>query len=411
MVDCRVNDCDSQNGIFISLFFFIWITGFFWQFIGCEGVVRFVELLSSLLAVTYLLNLKIKTSRMQFFIYFFVYLFLLIFFSYVRDVEAPYKDVLFLKTSYYIFFGIFSGVAFFDYFYKYKGRQEIFCRCNAIFSVIIIFWVLLLALQISWFPGLSLLGTYIGDSYQGISRIVSLCVLISICLNRYLPILIVIIAVFSGLLILLSLNSFGAFFAIILAAVFLARQKIYAGISHFLIFGVVVSLSIGFIVFFVDISDITVFKSLGERLQGKLLSQSVDDQQGRIWLMSAGLNFWISDVWSFVFGYGPMNYACSVGFCDAYRHPHNILVEVLVWFGLAGIPLILILMWMFYKSLFYFFMSKSSFTLVISAISLNCTLLALIGGDFEQNRYLIFISSVIIGFHISNKRFKEKVSV
>uniref|UniRef100_UPI003341D0B0 hypothetical protein n=1 Tax=Castellaniella defragrans TaxID=75697 RepID=UPI003341D0B0 len=372
----------------LSFFFFAWMISFFWGFLGYEWIIRGIELAVPVLSLIYLFSLKRKIKITIPAIALYVYIMMMMAIAYLADVKTPYTGTLYLKTIYYFISASVSSYAFYEYLTRRRDRISEFCSLIPFFSACVIVAICILAFQLSWRPGQSLIGTYIGDSYQGVSRVLGLCVLIMACFRREViffmrwPIILV------GILLLFALQSFGAFFAVILAAVFYARYHV--GIRSWVFICLALLMLVVVFPFPEWLGSLDKNKFI-DRFYGKLQFSSLGVEQDRLWLMTAGLKQWVGDIESFIFGVGPMKFACNVGYCDAYRHPHNIFVGVVVWFGVTGVPLAYIVIRALIKSIAGFLLSNEPFMIFISGITLNCFLLSFVGGDFEQNRQLIFL--------------------
>ena len=133
--------------------------------------------------------------------------------------------------------------------------------------------------------------------------------------------------------------------------------------------------------------------SFALRLSGKAHT-SVFDYQSRPWLMMQALRLWLATAGSFVFGPGIMTYSCSVDYCSAYRHPHNLFLLGFVWFGLLFVPFCVLLLRTLVVATRQL-RTNSTPKQFVASLFLNYFLLAMVGGDFEQNRHLLFLAGAL----------------
>lgn len=393
---CRRSVGEFFGAVIMASLLFVWLTGFFWQFIGLDLLVRSAELCLLVFSFRILIKSSFSLPRSSLFFIAFSIILSLVLITFLRDRNAPYTDVLYIKTFFYIVFSIFLGLAVYRYIEYSDIRKSVFLKCLGIFSLLLIGLVCVLAVLESWKPGRLLIGSYIGDSYQGVSRVIGLCVLFVVLLRRSLSSILSLSASIIGLTLLFSLNSFGAFFSIFLAASVLLKDAI-SDTRKFLAYLFIFLALISVVVFYLGGFEQFFNDLFWARLQEKL-EFGEGDEQSRLVLAMKGFEFWLSDPASFLIGYGPMNYACAVGYCDEYRHPHNFIAELLTWFGIFGALIAGYIFYILYIAMRFYFYSKSFFENVIGVLFINYFLLAMIGGDLEQNRQFIFFASLV---HIS----------
>lgn len=387
---------DYVRTVALSLLLFLWLTGFFWQILGLDLLVRVVESFLLIFILSVLSRSSFKIPRVSLFLACLLGFLLFILISFAHDRGADYIETLYLKTLGYLLLSIFLGLSVCRYLGHDATRRTAFLRSLGASSVLLIGFVFALALKESWRPGAVLLGTYLGDAYQGVSRVVGLCILLAVALRQSLPALSWLLGAIGGLLLLFSLNSFGAFFSVILAAGLILRKATSDSRSIALFFFTFLA-GAAFLALNAGLLESVSNEGFWVRLQGKF-DGSASDEQSRLMLMVAGLELWIKDFVSFMIGVGPMNYACNVGFCDGYRHPHNLFVNFLIWFGVFGIPIILFVLYLSLIALKYYLFSSHVLESLLGALFLNFFLLSMIGGDIEQNRHLIFIASLLFFF-------------
>jgi hypothetical protein len=243
-----------------------------------------------------------------------------------------------------------------------------------------------------WAFGQTLIGSDIGGLYQGLSRMLSLLILLLVLLRDKVTKVLYFSMTLIFFALMLSFNSFGAFVAISIAIFIIftsVKRKLifFAGLSSCLL---LLFLS------FEYISELPVYQLLIDRMLSKLDNSAVEEQS-RYWLLMKGFEIWSRDLSSVVLGVGPFEYSCYVDFCSGYRHPHNLLLISLVWFGVFGFLLFFSFFYIFCRSVSHLLNKNIGLSIkVISALFINYFLLSLFGGDFEQNRHLIFLWFVLI---------------
>lgn len=393
------------GAVVLSLLLFVWFTGLFWQFMGFDLLVRFVESVLILFIFLVLGKTWFRSARAEIFFVCISVLFSLVVLAFLRDRIATYGNVLYLKTAFYLWFAIFLGLAVNQYIMLSAARQSLFVSCFGWGAVLLIGFIFVLALKESWAPGRVLLGSYIGDAYQGVSRVIALCILFAVLLRRSLPSLILVPGVLVGLLLLLSLNSFGAFFAVALAVGVLLKDAVFDGkvfLGYFIASLIVAGLCF---LYFGGVEQLFNEK-FWIRFYGKFDVEEAGDQS-RFALITKGFELWLNNPDSLLFGVGPMNYACAVGYCDEYRHPHNLIADLLVWFGVFGI---LVFGYIFYVLIIaakLYLSPGCVFENFVGALFLNSFFLAMVGGDLEQNRHLIFMIAFVHAFWL-NRQFSSR---
>lgn len=369
-----------------------WLYTYFFNNILSSFTARLFELFIIAFSFFVLIFRKVRVPKV--YVALFLIFILMIFFSYFRDiyykVDNIYTLELYIKTLFYLalaFLSSYSLVCIYN-----EIDLKLFNRllvCSSIF--ILLYLVYLLYLE-GWVFGTSLLNTNFGEFYQGLSRVLSTIFIILFVLrgevNKFILIFILIFLIF----ILISFNSMGAFLFLVPFFLYFLLNIINLNIK-FIIFTILVFASCIFVYLYMDLGDSEVYVKFLDRANSKVDSDV--EYQNRTWLQNQGLYLWMNSPFNLFFGPGPSMYSCFVDYCLSYRHPHNLFVLLLVWFGLLAVyPIIFI-----FKSLknsIVFLGSKSVDLNLFGFIYIYLLMLAMVGGDIEQNRSLIFFLFLVI---------------
>lgn len=109
-----------------------------------------------------------------------------------------------------------------------------------------------------------------------------------------------------------------------------------------------------------------------------LLMRFVDQEDlsnGRLFLNMSYLNYWLSHIWCFLFGYGMGNYSSIVNIGNS---AHNAIVDVLMTWGIVGMGLLISFMKRYFKTSISYLDRKHLF---LSAIPVLVYFIALQGGQ------------------------------
>src|SRR5690606_36719201 len=109
----------------------------------------------------------------------------------------------------------------------------------------------------------------------------------------------------------------------------------------------------------------------------------------RVWLMLKGIALWqYGGFFELIFGSEPVNYSKLAGYFNSYRHPHNLFVLLLTWFGLFSIPCVFFILKYIYLAIDCFL--KSNMLFYLAGLLIYFFPLSIAGGDLEQNCHFIF---------------------
>lgn len=376
--------------IFGALTLFFWLSSFGFMTIFSEGFGRLVDItIISFIILSVLLNNSnnYKINEKVFLVT--IYFLIIILFSFVRELLYGYINdytyTLYFKTFFYSLLSLVFANRLFLVSRDYEYFEDVFSKVfvYSVFISIIVF--LFYFYSIGWSVGTSFLFTEIGERYQGLSRVFGLFLLILFFLKDKSSVLLIYFFIVISVILIFSFNSFGVFFSIVTIIIYYVCKikKI-----NYLLSLMILSIFTFYIVDFFNLLDSELIVNLVSRGENKANSGNLEE--GRSWLIEQAYDLWRSDIYSFVVGTGPIKYACYVGYCDTYRHPHNIFLLMLTWGGLASLPLILTIVYIAFILIKIFIKTSNFFLLFISSLTLYYLSLSFIGGDIEQNRFLIF---------------------
>lgn len=379
---------------------FVWLMTFVFMVFSLSWVPRFAELLIlSIAVVGFFWGGRFISIPAFIFV---VFLMILIVLSYVFDQPALYSKELYLKTLYYLVLCSLGGVVYSRILF-FGDNYILACKVLAWLAVITIFSLFFgLYYFIGWRLGGTLIGTEFGEYYQGLSRAIAMCVLLIVCVRVYLPVALVLVSLFVSVFLILGFNSMGALLGFFVSFLYYICSVARAGFFRFSISFSFVLLVLAVAFFSVNLDETPVVARFLERLAEKFHSSAASSGENRLWLMLQGLSLWFDNLLYFFRGAGPMTYACEVGYCDSYRHPHNLFVMLAVWFGLLSFPISFAVIYLFFKAVGVIL--RQGYGSVIAAIFMYLFLLSLIGGDIEQNRHLIFFSFALWGISTNRSR-------
>ena len=372
-----------------TLILFFWLSSFAFNSLFSDLFGRIIDLLIVLYVVLVNIFYKLwnKKFNLKIFIIYFLY-FSLIIFSIFRDLISnwinSYSFELYFKTIFYSMLA-FSFARCLSYILKLQSdlvnthlKYFAFLTCG--FSL----FFFLYFLKNGWHVGESLIYSNYANYYQGLSRVFGLFLIIIFFLREYLNFVLFILSLSLCLILIFSFNSFGVFFSIIVIAVYL-----FSNIFKFKNFIIIFSCLFFIVNSTLFFSDSKLMNDLLNRAISKMEEGNTED--GRYWLVMQAYELWTSNLYNMLIGAGPIHYASKVGFSSSYRHPHNSIMLLLIWFGVLSLPYIIIIVFSFLKVLNTYIKSTNTVNLLISSLLLYYLLLSLIGSDIEQNRHLLFL--------------------
>jgi hypothetical protein len=392
--------------IIMAAMFFVWSASYFWGAIGASwlnGLSAFVWLIVALFSFV-----VIGSSRrnMKPPILLALGFSLVLVAAFLFDTWHPYKIELYLKTFLFVVASLSGGAAFFSILNLQFVNERDFSQWIGILSGLFVVGYFSYAVTLGWRPGATLLGTDLGDFYQGMSRLLSFAVVVVAAVSSTLNMLFVFVVLLTAFILILAFNSAGALLGLMIALMWLAISSIRNGRGHW------AARSLGMIiigcvfVYCIVLFDITtVVDGFADGLMHKVSSEGVD-YHSRPWLILSGLTFWTSSLNNFLFGPGALNYSCAVDYCVGYRHPHNLFVLGAVWFGVPSVPLSVFWITTAYRSIKYLMRRNLAYSL-FPLLYLNYFLLSMVGGDWEQNRHLFFCAGFVWAMFIYDKRRQQ----
>lgn len=375
----------SIKGGLLAVLFFVWTSSYLWGSFELGWISRFTEIIWLIVSLWMLRTNKCLRTTLRRNIWWLLYLAALLVVWFPRDVQYPYALRLYFKTGFYVLLGFLIGSVVGISLVANTRLRDTFVNVLSITVMIFIVVFFVLARRSGWTPRELLLSTGLAQYYQGMSRLIGVSFIILLVLRKYafallsFPVVILVVFAFRG---------GGGIIAILLAffwfLVLLLRehQGKYLGKRV----GWMALFSLGS--YFLIVSYRAIFLSSYTHLVAKFTASG--QTQTRLWLMKEGVNLWLSSIKNFIFGPTVLTYACHVGYCESYRHPHNIVILLLVWFGVFSFPLFVPL-YIICKDAFSYFLSLIGRYVYLDfafALFLYYLVLSLIGGDIEQNRHL-----------------------
>ena len=316
--------------------------------------------------------------------------------SVLFDKHNDYSFELLLRTAYYfVFCYIYASVTV--YVLRVDETAKAFLKGLGWLSFgFIVFWFMHVSNTLQWVPGASFIGSEYGEFYQGFSRAITLLFLMVWCTQKEIVFPLRVLAIPLVFFIVIGFQSMGAVVALAVGLLLFAysnsssgnRKVTLAGFSRWAFLGLTIFI---FSFFVIDnASDLPALEGFSKRLSEKLTADVVADE-GRPWHIHKAVELTFSSLPNVLWGAGPINYACHVGYCESYRHPHNYFLLLWVWFGILGVLLSFLAVALLLR---YSYISRGlrspSFSLFV-ALTGYFFALAFFGGDIEQNRRLVFV--------------------
>lgn len=389
-----------------AIIFFIWTFNFLWPSIGLSLISRLGDIgWLFIISFCFLTSGRFRSIFLKLYP-FFVFFLTILFFSFLLDAEHPYKLELYFKTALYVPLAFVAGTAFANHFIKKELAFDHFVFLLGWATLLLVFLYSVYVLFLGWRVGQSMLDIKIAEYYQGISRIMAAAAMIIVIARNKLPEPLVVASLGVCLIIIIGLSGIGGMVGLLLAVVWFVSTTIFDGkrkntILKLSYVFVVISI-IAYVAFNIGQGESNIHFT--QRVLEKLGDQDLRDSRGRPWLMMQGLTMWLSgSLKDFICGPGLMNYSNAIGFFQDYRHPHNLLIAGVVWFGLLFIPFILFMAFILLKSIRSLFLDNK-FINFIALMFLNYFILSMVGGDFEQNRHIFFMMGSVFYFSIFAKR-------
>lgn len=399
--------------ITFSVIFLIWTFNFLWPSIGMRLISRFGDI-GWLLIITicFFASGKFRIILVKVFP-FYAFFWILLLLSFLNDGEHPYKVELYFKTAFYVPLAFTAGIVFASHFFLKKQQSfDYFIFFLGWATVLLVFMYSLYAVMLGWRIGQSLLGVDIGSYYQGISRIMAVSAMIVVVARSKLPEPIVLVTLALCLIIIIGFSGMGGMIGVLFAIVWFLRTTFFnIEIKNSILKKTFAFFAILFLVFItINIGEGDANVRFARRLLEKFSQDGIDGSQGRGWLMLQGVALWMSgSLGDFMSGPGLINYSNSIGYFQDYRHPHNLFINGVVWFGAFFIPCMLLLAVILLKALKFIFINNT-FINFVSLMFLNYFMLAMIGGDFEQNRHLFFMMGSVFYCSLLMKRTSSNKS-
>jgi len=376
-----------KTNFILSIYTFLifgWFLGFVITNLLSPIIVRFFEVGLFLFFFIFILEVVKIPKKYLYFIIILIILVIMVLLKYFFDYHMFYSDMVYFKTIYVLFFSFLIALSSANYFVNLSEfEKDNFFKILVYYACLytILFFSLLI-FKYKWIPGSSLYFYEIGQYYQGMSRAIGLFFLIIILGRKYINLPLWFFLLFINLLIMISFNGGGAVFAVCIGLMF------YALIYKISIYKVAILPILIFISFNI-LSESESFIYFSERMMGKI--ESDNELFTRSWLLSKGLEYWWTDKYNFIFGSGITSYSCYIDDCMTYWHPHNFFVLLLTWFGVFSMPIIFFILIFTTFTGFFIYSSGNKVHLFLFGLYLYYFLLALIGGDIEQNRHFIFL--------------------
>lgn len=309
------------------------------------------------------------------------------------DWSSPYTHVLYAKTLFYVPLSVlFAGQIVAELaVMPLDGRR--YLQETLYGWTVAAVWALFLYLifRYGWMPGQTLIGREIGEAYQGLSRFLGLAFLLLLFLGHARRAFLTGGTIVLCVTMIVAFNSMGAAFAILLAMavwpfVYLQGEE-KKGIAIIVVAAIIV-------IIYMAAPEVAGWEATDrffQRATDKVIGW--DSSVGRYQLMTEAVRLWFGGLSGFVFGPGAIEYACDVGFCSDYRHPHNYFANLVIWFGIFAIPMMLFVGAQLCKAMRLMYRVRDEIRIFYILLSYY-GFLAMIGGDFEQNRAFVFFLTV-----------------
>ena len=324
------------------------------------------------------------------------------------DQRHPYGLELYGKTLFYVPVALLAGAATGTVLAD-RAVAIGFAKATGYGFAAFVITYAMYALSKGWRPGQLLLGTDVGEYYQGISRLLAVAVLALAALRPVINNVVVWICMPVGVVLVSAFLGAGALLGVLLAFLWLlaasGRASPFARLAGLFAVAVVVGALVYAFVAFDLFGPLLQFE---ERLAGKADSVAYG-YESRPWLMLQGLKLWSSGTIEFLFGPGLLRYSCHVGHCVDFRHPHNLVILFLVWFGIMSIPFLIALAGAAWRAL-GLLRSEHPVNHLFGLLFVNYGALSLLGGDLEQNRHLFYVAGVTWALASSVRRRRPIVS-
>lgn len=404
--------CAQWSTLLIIVIFFIWTSSFLWpSIIGLDWINRIAEV--GWLAIVFIAFINSPQYRSILLkLLPFISLFgLLLTITFLFDDEHSYKIELYSKTFLYSTFGFIAGIVFAKHFKVNEKEADNFLMFLGWSFALLVILYSFYAAFVGWNPSISALQIEeIGQYYQGISRLMAVSALILVTARAYLPTPVFLISFLLCVINIVSLGGIGALSGLVLAIFWLLRSFITDAqrkIRLINILYLVVSFSL-IVYVTLNIDMVNNYNMFVQRIIGKIYFDW-GEYETRPWLMLKGLEMWSSgSIGDFIFGPGPIKYCNSVGYVIEYRHPHNLFVGGVVWFGLFSIVFGAYVIVTFIRSVSLLFL-KHKITNFVTLMFINYFLLSMVGGDFEQNRHFFFMLGAV-NYYLRNLSINKIVT-
>lgn len=378
-------------GFMLSILFFVWSANYFWASIDAAWIGRAADLAWLLFLISvFMLSTSYRAVVLQIAPWLLLFGVILLT-KCIFDMEHPYKLELYAKTLFYVNLATLAGVSLAVTISEEPVRTAFSKTTGYLFAGFVFLYLAYIA-STGWRPGQLILNTDFGQYYQGISRLIAVAILVLASVRFLVGNLLVWICMPIGLVVIVSFLGAGALIGIALAFLWLIAAPLQSGRAAKITGIVAVIIVLG--VFYIAATHLDV---IGPILQfASRLTEKADvpfyDFESRPWLMIEGLNLWVDNTASFLFGPGLLRYSCHVGYFDDLRHPHNIVILLLVWFGVLSIPFMLMLVHTG-RCARRLLQNADPTGNMMALLFFNYTAMAMIGGDLEQNRHLIFVAA------------------
>lgn len=384
-------------GFGVAALLLSWTLNYFWPTVGLSALARVADVFWLLL----ILNCVVVSSgfrRASLRLAPWVVLFwCLLCIAFIGDELADYRLTLYAKTAAYVPIGLFGGMALVHKVRMRERRWIVVVRALAWSLGLWVLGYLGWAMTLGWAPGTTLLTTSLAEHYQGSSRIMGTAAIVAVAAKSQLPPLYTLVVVGACILGVLSFSGMGAAGGIIIAVAWYvwSQDTRHQAVRLLLrMLAGAVALFAGYIAV-TRLELFTTYDAFFRRLTRKVVGATAGNEQSRYWLMTRGIEEWLSGgIKNFIVGPGPVSYARAIGYESGYRHPHNLFVAGVVWFGVLSLPLALIMLRTLPLAIRRL-ISHDAFSQVIALLFAFYFGLAMIGGDLEQNRFFFLLVGAV----------------
>jgi len=396
----------SRDHLAAKLFaalFFIWTANYLWATTEMWWLARVSDVIWSILVALFFLKVASYRSVVIKTVPLFLFFLCLICSHYIFDADHPYKTSLYSKTVFYVLVSVSSGCLLGQMLSSNEKRARIFMRYISWSFALLIIAYTIYSFTLGWNIVGSMLATEIGQYYQGISRLIATALIVVVSGKRYLPWPVLLLCIILGSLLIISFSGGGALIGVGLAA-FLLFYSSMRGQNKISIKGLVGSVFIvSILVLALVVLDVgEVLSAYQERIFDKM-NIDFSEYQSRPWLMAQGVKLWLEGPANLLVGMGILNYSLAVDYWAEYRHPHNLIILLLVWFGMFSIPIIVAIISCAKRAL-GLLKSRSVLQNCASILFFLYLALSMIGGDIEQNRHLFFMCGFVFSLSMSVKK-------